>query len=144
MPHLSLLMGEGWHVFCSSLWSVLIFLFSADNTGEEFAASDSGWDSLSIRHAFIRKVKHTFHTNHNELALVCVCRVLSLHLSHRAKRGTTGCNVPFCMHVFFRCIWFWRLSSLSPQPLWPYSHLCEYTECVLCACLYLRLRVSHC
>uniref|UniRef100_A0A8C9XKU4 Transmembrane BAX inhibitor motif containing 1a n=1 Tax=Sander lucioperca TaxID=283035 RepID=A0A8C9XKU4_SANLU len=26
------------------------------SSGDEFAASDSGWDSLSIRHAFIRKV----------------------------------------------------------------------------------------
>uniref|UniRef100_A0A7N6A1Z5 Transmembrane BAX inhibitor motif containing 1a n=1 Tax=Anabas testudineus TaxID=64144 RepID=A0A7N6A1Z5_ANATE len=29
---------------------------SANDTGDEFAASGGGWDSLSIRHAFIRKV----------------------------------------------------------------------------------------
>lgn len=34
---------------------------STDATGDGFAASGSGWDSLSIRHAFIRKVKYTCH-----------------------------------------------------------------------------------
>uniref|UniRef100_A0A665U0Q6 Transmembrane BAX inhibitor motif containing 1a n=1 Tax=Echeneis naucrates TaxID=173247 RepID=A0A665U0Q6_ECHNA len=41
------------HVSFSSLCS---FVCSTGDTGEEFAASGSGWDSLSIRHAFIRKV----------------------------------------------------------------------------------------
>jgi len=47
-----------------------------------------------------------------------------------ASRPTCVCVMPAC--VFFRCIWYWRLSSWSQQPLWPYSHLCEYTEYVFC------------
>lgn len=71
--HLWLFIGEGWHVTCGS------YLCSADHTGDEFAASGSGWDSMSIRHAFIRKVKHTCHTSRAGSAPVCVCHVLSLH-----------------------------------------------------------------
>lgn len=33
------------------------YLCSANGAGDEFAASDSSWDSLTIRHTFIRKVK---------------------------------------------------------------------------------------
>lgn len=59
--------------------------YSTDNTGDEFAASGSGWDSMSIRHAFIRKVKHTLSHKPYWISPQPVCHVLSLHLSRKAK-----------------------------------------------------------
>lgn len=148
-----------------------------DDTGDEFAAHGSGWDSLSIRHAFIRKVKHTHHTNHalapasvscvitlesrsqiylfiyieviwyfihnQVLKCFCLCQTFGKEemwdmIGVGAGVGwiecleTAGCNVSFVCMCFLRCIWFWPLSSSSPQPLWPCSRLCEYTECVFC------------
>lgn len=47
-----------------------LYLCSANDTDDEFAASGSGWDSLSIRHAFIRKVKT--HLSHTERHADCV------------------------------------------------------------------------
>lgn len=70
----------------SSLLTDDLFLYdhcscfcSADDTGDEFAASGSGWDSLSIRHAFIRKVHtHTCCTHRADSAPVCVCHVFPI------------------------------------------------------------------
>lgn len=57
---------------------------SAHNTGDEFAASGSGWDSLSIRHAFIRKVKHTLSQKLDKLAPLCFS-CITITFGHKAK-----------------------------------------------------------
>lgn len=118
---------------------------SAHNTGDDFAAS-GGWDSLSIRHAFIRKVKHALPQTRQTssiMFLMCWHEITFGHFSHwlcallkKVGLAMRTCEIP-SVGVFFRCIWSWRCSSWSPQALWPYSHLCEYTErvCGVCACI---------
>lgn len=113
MPCHWLFIGEAWHDSCSSRGHCSYF----SDTGDGFAASGSGWDSLSIRHAFIRKVHHT---NLTESATVIIT-----FESRSLKLWDLMSLLSACV---FRCIWFWHLSSLSPRALWPYSHLCEYTE----------------
>lgn len=53
----------------------MIAFLSTDDTGDEFAASGSDWDSLSIRHTFIRKVKH--HNLHEITYFTVLCNNLS-------------------------------------------------------------------
>ena len=73
-----------WHVSCRSLWSC----FCSVDTGDGFAASGSGWDSMSIRHAFIRKVKQTCDTNHAGLSPVCLsCTIITCESQSKERNN---------------------------------------------------------
>lgn len=95
------------------------------HTGDGFAARGSGWDSISVRHAFIRKVKHFSHTNHLRSASVCPFTPSSLHSFSSLNRQLVV-SKPAGLYVSFRSIGFWPLSWSWPQRLSLCLHLCEY------------------
>lgn len=89
------------------------FLPHRSDTGDGFAARGSGWDSVSVRHAFIRKV------------------ITRLHHPAFIRFPSLKSRVSPCSHVSLRCIWCWPLSWSSPQRLCLCSRLCEYAACIL-------------
>lgn len=69
-------------------------LCSTDNEGDQFAASGDGWDDLSIRHAFIRKVKYTNRTEVTLFSISCVI------MTFKSKKQVQAPDRVCLMHVW--------------------------------------------